>query len=432
MRTIKINKHKLSEKPMRNILGMNNLPKINDKGVFDLISERYTKLNLNHIRFHDAPLDNPGFNLVDISRIFPLFHVDESDEQNYCFEQTDDYMRFIENSSAEVDFRLGETIDHSGYYRLVKAPEDPDKWARVCRNIIGHYKNGEMHGMHLNITRVSVWEEPDNPKLFGGTTEEYVDLFCKTYKLLKRDFPDLKVGGPCSAGKPEFVDKFITLCKEQGVTPDFTSNTMYPRSTHFALKTLDRYNEVRKKHGLENTEHVLTEWHYGPTSWSRCLYDEHGFYTTEAAAFSADLLIALMDTDYLSVAYYYSWATGLWSPYATDVGGFPLFPSYYALLFFQMLATECERLEVKADVPSGVHALAGRTSDGKHRVLLSCHVCEDEIFRIEGTEASEATLKCINMDFNEEDCTVGKTVYAKDGAFEIAHTSQHAVYLLEF
>jgi hypothetical protein len=420
-----------SKKPMRNILGMNNLPKISSKERFDVDKPRYDALNLGYIRFHDAPIENASFDLVDVSRIFPLFHLDESDERNYKFAQTDDYMSYLKGNSAEVDFRLGETIDHSGFLRNVKAPADADKWARICRNIIGHYKNGEMGGMHLNITRVSVWEEPDNSKLFDGTIEQYVELFCKTYKLLKRDFPDIKVGGPCSMSDTEYTDKFLTLCKKEGVVPDFTSNTMYLRTVKSVKEILDGLNEVRKKHGIENTEHLLTEWHYAPTSWKSSTYDGHGFETAEGAAFSASTLAMLMDLDYLSTAYYYSWATSIWAPYLFSLGGYPLYPTYYALLFFQKLATECERLAVNADLPEGAFVLAGKTADGRARVLISLHDCDDEVLRVEGLGADKAILKRITMDFNESDCTEGEQIAAADGAFEIVHKDRHGVYLLE-
>ena len=74
MKTIIVNREKASEKPMRNILGMNNLPRISSLKRFNADKPRYDALNLGHIRFHDAPIDNPSFNLVDVSRIFPFFH----------------------------------------------------------------------------------------------------------------------------------------------------------------------------------------------------------------------------------------------------------------------------------------------------------------------------------------------------------------------
>ena len=66
------------------------------------------ELNIRHIRHHDAALENPSFELIDVSRIFPLFHLDENDPKNYRFAQTDDYFSVVADMDVEIDFRLGE------------------------------------------------------------------------------------------------------------------------------------------------------------------------------------------------------------------------------------------------------------------------------------------------------------------------------------
>ena len=145
MKNININlsKDSVYTEPMHNILGINNIPRIHSYAINLRETEEFSKFNFKYIRFHDAPLENPGQQLVDISRIFPLFHADETKAENYFFLQTDDYMRSIENSDAEIDFRVGESIDHSENGRLIGCPPDIDKWARICRNIIAQYKIGE-------------------------------------------------------------------------------------------------------------------------------------------------------------------------------------------------------------------------------------------------------------------------------------------------
>lgn len=75
---------------MRNILGINNIPRITNKKLFEHDTKRFEELNFAHIRFHDAPIENYGQQIIDIHRIFPLFHLDETKEENYIFAQTDD------------------------------------------------------------------------------------------------------------------------------------------------------------------------------------------------------------------------------------------------------------------------------------------------------------------------------------------------------
>ena len=56
------------------------------------INDKVLKLEIPYYRFHDASLENPGIELVDVCRIFPLFHADADDPRNYDFRATDDYL----------------------------------------------------------------------------------------------------------------------------------------------------------------------------------------------------------------------------------------------------------------------------------------------------------------------------------------------------
>ena len=75
--------------------------------------------------------------------------------------------------------------------------------------------------------------------------------------------------------------------------------------------------------------------------------------------------------------------------------------------------------------------LAGKTADGRARVLISLHDCDDDVLRVEGLLASKAILKKIVMDFDENACSEGEEISSVGGAFEIVHKDRHGVYLLE-
>ena len=419
-----------SAKPMKNVLGMNNIPRM----TAEYHRPHFDALNIGHIRFHDAALENPAMQVVDISRIFPLFNLDESKEENYFFTNTDDYFSYITNN-AEIDFKVGECIDHSKFKRSIGVPNDIDKWARICRNIIGHYKNGEMHGMHLNITRVTVWEEPDNPACFGGSLEDYVKMFCAAYRTIKKDFPDIKVGGPAlQTHHPKFLEDFIILCAREGIKPDFISGTHYFRSVDGLMKRLSEHYEVMVRNGLADVKLSLAEHHYGPKDWGRVLYTEdNGFLSTESASYVASSLIDMIDVDYIDVAYYYGWGTNYWGVADRQSTTQHILPVYYGLLFFQKLAADCcNRISVSVDNAHGARILAGKTTDGKLRLLISCHEMDDCKFTISGIDANVATLKLINDEYGDEACKESKELFANNGVFEITHKNVYGVYLLEF
>ena len=440
MKTVSINlsKNTLHAKPIRNILGINNLPLVNSARFYSTDKARFDALNFRYVRFHDSALENPGMQLVDISKIFPLFHLDETREENYFFKQTDLYMKSLADSDTEVDFRLGETIDHSRSFAFVNVPTDIDKWARICRNIIGHYKNGEMNGMHLNITRVTVWEEPDTDVLFTGSVEDYAEMFIAVYKLLKKDFPDIKVGGPtCNCKNISLIDKFLRICTENGVRPDYIITTMYTRNLEGELSPNDlipKAKAVMDKYGLSDTKYSFGEWHYGVTDWARtrCV-TEYGFNSSESAAFSTSLLVDLMDIDYFEIAYFYAWRTAMWGLTDFLSEDLKLLPIYYAFMFYQKIATECsERLAISTDSDTKARLLAGKTEDGKTRVLVSCFAEEDCIIKVWADGSDKAILKSVTKTYNEKNCTDGIEILPENGTFNITHTGRDAVYFLEF
>lgn len=431
---------KSCEKPMRNILGMNNSLRIGSKGFkgqkLYLNEKKYfDALNLRHFRHHDAVIENPGFVLIDIHRIFPFFHLDENDERNYFFAQTDDYLSEIANGDTEYEYRLGETIDHSGYGRLIDPPDDVEKWARVCRNIIGHYKNGEMNGLKMNLTRVCVWEEPDVEHLFGNhpDVEKYAEMFCTVYKLLKKDFPDLRIGGPTIAWNMEFADEFMRLCKENGVTPDYMTRDVYRLTPDEVVDAVYENRNLLDKYAFTDSGVVISEFHLRPKTWEWRGEDDYvDFYTSKSAAYSVSSLTRLMDIDWFEVAYFYSWAIGVWGIADMRTKDFTPLPVYYGLLFFQKLATECtERIKSEcSDVD--VTVLSGKTKEGKIRVLISCFDTEDKTIECRIADAKSAKLYCIKSDYNQSDATDGREIiYDNDGFFSIEHTGGCGVYLLE-
>lgn len=433
--TLQVYSDRLAANPMRNILGICNTPRITTLARKKFDTEKFAALNFKYIRFHDAPLENPGQQLIDIHRIFPLFHADETDPRNYFFGQTDDYLAAIPENDAEIDFRLGETIDHSLNARLIGAPADMEKWARICRNIIGHYKNGEMNGFRYNITRVTVWEEPDNSRLFGGTVEQYAEMFCTIYRRLKEDFPDLKIGGPTlMMDQWEFLTSFLTVCQKNGITPDYITATAYTRTPDQLLDYEKRFREHLIALGLPEVPFHFAEWHLGPLDWINPYAPQHGLRTTRCASFAVSSLIRMMDAKYLEIAYFYAWATGAWGvidPYNPIL---TVLPVYYGLDFFQKIAAACsERLAVTCDADESlVNALAGRTPDGKLRLLISCYDCEPCRICCTVPGVNEGKLFAIREDYEEAQCLHPTPIRAENGSFCLEHTGTQGVYLLEF
>jgi xylan 1,4-beta-xylosidase len=186
---------------IRRLHGTNLGPPINSAAIQDVVTKDIKEFNLPMIRLHDAPLENRGMHVVDVSQIFPLFHADSQDPKYYYFTQTDDYIANCFVTGAEVSFRLGESIEHSKKKYFVHPPEDFSKWADICVNIIRHYNEGWANGFHYNMDYWHIWEEPDNfPLLWTGSWDDFIQLYVTTALKLRQRFPNLKVGGPATMG----------------------------------------------------------------------------------------------------------------------------------------------------------------------------------------------------------------------------------------
>ncbi len=79
-----------------------------------------------------------------------------------------------------------------------------------------------------------------------------------------------------------------------------------------------------------------------------------------------------------------------------------------------------------------MRAIAGKTSDGKIGVLVSCYECETKDISVKVDGAKSCTIKAVGADFNEKLATEGVTLEEKDGEYTFLHIEDDGVYYLEF
>ena len=342
------------------------------------IEERVKDLEIPFYRFHDAALENPGYSLVDVSRIFPLFHLDPDDPKNYRFKETDDYIRGCVESGAKIDFRLGESIEHARSWYRILPPTDFAKWAEICAHIVRHYNCGWADGYEWNIQYWSIWEEPDNQELLKGEDayrKIYFPLYETTAKRLKSEFPNIKVGGPNCMGPWERPKAFIDYCHEHKAPLDFLSWTLYCRNNDSWVTCLRWWRRYLDSLGMTNTEIFVSEWHFGPVSWQGhgCVTDKakavewHRELTDiPAVAYTAETLIRLQDEP-VDAMFFYSMNLSSWGLFDGDrepVG------HYYAMKAFAALAHGSVRVCAPLVPERNWSLLASKDGNGKGYVLL--------------------------------------------------------------
>jgi len=347
------------------------------------------ELDIPEARFHDAPLDNPGLQLVDVSRIFPLFHLDADDPRNYDFRATDDLLRKVHDAGVEIEFRLGESIEHSRKHYYVKPPSDFAKWADICVHIVRHYNEGWADGFRWGIRDWSIWEEPTSvPELFDtmseyatpqeGYEKVYFPLYEVTAKRLKECFPNIRVMGPQCGGTPEAIKNFIDYCADRKLPLDVFGFTQFFRDPDKYFDMARSIRALLDEKGYRDTRISLCEWHWGPISWKG-----HGSWESQEAvdefirdvagvksgAFAAAMLSRGQDSP-LDTMYYYivSSSSMHWWGLIGEFGH--KYPSWYALKAFAEVAALKKRVLCPSRFDGNWFAIASRDDD-RGKILAS-------------------------------------------------------------
>jgi hypothetical protein len=362
---------------IRRLNGINNGPPVFfNRYPHKNLVEQMKALRIPMIRFHDASLVDKGIQLVDVSRIFPLFHADSDDPKNYLFAETDDYISQCIATGAAIEYRLGESIEHTLRQYRVHPPADFEKWADICCHIICHYNEGWANGFHYNIEDWSIWEEPDTaPILWTGTRQQYYELYAITAKRIRKEFPKLRVGGPQECFGVPKLEEFVGYCRQHRLPLDYLAFTVYSRDPESLGSMIESAKGVLDRNGYTGTRIRIAEWHYAPRSWAiqrdnsedtlRVMEEMKGI---NSAVFASYALSLFQDTT-LDMGFFYMTFGFCWGIF--DERHLPN-KNYYAFKAFADIADCPGRIEVPAHPHPAVRVLGGKTEDGRMIFLISC------------------------------------------------------------
>ena len=358
-------------------------------------------MNFAFARTHDWALINPNERVCDWHHIFPLKDLDAANPAYYHFGPTDYLLkRTREETNLDVFFRLGTSIEHSGtethFNSLI--PDDFDKTAEVFAGTIRHYNRGWANGFDWNIRYWQIWNEPDGinnmwclPEGDGpgwGSDETnrrnvrrqelFVRFFVTVLKRLKREFPDVKIGGPgmCNVNEPYFR-ALLAACREAGVAPDYLSWHYYGNSVEDIVGSVTRMRAICDEMGFKGCELILDEWHYLGSDFQELWSDDPAVKARvnrgpaahngpDSAAFTLATLARFQDSP-LDQSYFYGCRhKGDWG--FMDEHG-ELNKVYYALVTFGSIMRDYDTLgEVRTTGP--VTTMVAKSSDGRRTALL--------------------------------------------------------------
>jgi len=255
--------------------------------------EMYKAAGIPFARYHDV--GGAVKHCVELLDIFPVFDADENKEENYDFTITDQYVKRTLDAGTKILWRLGNAEHEPRMLRKYGGwpPTDFKKWARICEHVVRHYNEGWADGFHYDIQHWEIWNEPDGdqrlltktealqdrdkdkvgkeprykiaPHSWGGTMQEYYNLYAITFKHLKKCFPSIRIGGPANAGF-SYNEPFIKEMQKRGVKVDFFSWHRYSRNPE-ALSTEGlELRHLLDSLGWNDVPTILDEWNY-VTTW---------------------------------------------------------------------------------------------------------------------------------------------------------------------
>ncbi len=368
---------------IRPLHGINKGP-LAPGGLLDVIKEQ-KELGIPFTRLHDCGWPNPY--VVDHHVVFPNPDADPTLPESYDFRLTDEYISAVRRTGAEPIYRLGESIEHTTVKRYVHPPADMEKWAAVCLGIIRHYNEGWANGFHHHIRYWEIWNEPENrPVMWSGTDDDYLRLYRSAATAIKKQFPNVKVGGPALGASGSFLNgefrptdfavNFLAMCRKENVPLNFFSWHCYTADPAELSTRARAIRRLLDSKGFTETESHLNEWNYlpgndwGPISRSGTPTTRQRAYKAMAgapgAAFAAAALLELQDVPVNVCNFFHG-----------ELGGFGIFTEhgvplkvYQAFRAFQGLIETPRRVETRGAVAGKLAFAAGLSADGREATLL--------------------------------------------------------------
>ena len=329
----------------------------------DKLFHYLTEAGIPYARLHDVGGGFGGGKFVDIPNVFPDFNADPEDPASYDFTWTDPLITSLMDAKVEPYYRLGVTIENEVWRKAyrVNPPEDPEKWAKICAGVIRHYTKGWANGFEYDIKYWEIWNEPECTNgrrvMWTGTWEQYLELYDVTSKLLKAEFPEIKIGGYASIGfyalkemDPEstwckdcqsYIDlflQFMQYIKDHNCPMDFFSWHSYDEPKYTALYA-NYVAEKLKEYGYGHAEQHLNEWNCGPQNRDKACH----------AAATAGFLISMQNSP-VDIGMFYDARCGT-SIYGGLFNPMTLRPlkSYWAFPAFNELYRRKDQVEAESD-----------------------------------------------------------------------------------
>ena len=234
------------------------------------LSEMQSELHFKYCRFHG--LFNEEMAIVRRMKDGSLHY-----QWHYIDKMTDNLLSvglkpFFELGDMPDELASGDT--HACYWNMnTSEPKDYNEWGELVERFVGHMV--DRYGLdEVKTWYFEVWNEPNLQGFWQAGMEAYYTLYKYAAEAVKRVSPELRVGGPATAGG-DYVGELIDYCDKNSVPLDFITSHAYPIGEYCEYKEREgspyelggyfvgRFNEVYdivKKSKMPNLEIHWTEW----------------------------------------------------------------------------------------------------------------------------------------------------------------------------
>ena len=412
--TVDLGKNKGRMKPMH---AVNNGPvyKFNaDQRITNI--EYFREAGIPYARNHDASFYSAygGEHTVDVHAIFPDFGADPYDEKSYDFACTDEYLRVLDFAGVKTFYRFGSKIEHGVKKYGTLPPPDFNKWAVICEHIIRHYNCGWANGFNYGLEYWEIWNEPDldandpnNKRTWGGSKEQFFDLYEISSKHLKKCFPELKIGGPALAGDWDWGRDFLFEMKKRNAPLDFFSWHCYTADISKLKLLVEHWRSELDNVGFPDTESILNEWNY-VSDWfgEKWIESIRTMKNYKGAAFIAAAMEECQSLDVDMLMYYDARPSAMNGMFNTDLVC-DVLKGYYPFYMFNQLY----RLENAAEVGTDEDIYGCAAANGRDSAIMLTYYNDgekpDEDVEIEITDpnnenGAEAEFYLLDKDNDNE------------------------------
>ena len=377
---------------LRPLLGVNIGPLPAGEGNNPNLTVSYQQIGVNMVRTHDF------YGPMDMSVIYPDTNADSKDRNSYRFASSDDVFNAILAGGFEPYLRLGNSYNNSS------APENLDNWAVAAVEVVRYYQNLALQA-GIPLRYVEIWNEPDNRQFWDGGSIRFFDLFEKTAKALKAEFPALQIGGPglAPAGylAPQgqgFTFEFLAAMQERAVPLDFFSWHMYSNNPDDYRQAAVWYREQLDAHEFAQTQMHVTEWN---TQFrDRAQGDDPAVRVgAKAAAFTTASWIAMQESGVDLVTYYRGPDPSMDLPtfYGLFYADVTPKPSALAFSLLSQMVAHPVQLDVTLEGLNSpyLHVLAARNDRGRVVLLLANTGGMTFRWRVDGLAYQSAVIQQI-------------------------------------